>query len=243
MVHKGHSISDSSSQYAIKIINRNNHTNPDLIANEIEISKTLLSSNLCKNLIHCYDVFESNNEVAFVMEYIDGDLMSKLNGTYSATKIDSFLSQFITSVKFLHSIGVVHRDIKPNNILVSSDGTVKLIDFGLSKVISYSETVNECYGSLLFTSPEILLCNEYNSKVDVWSLGVLAFYFLFGIMPFNIRENDINSTIAKKIIINDVVFPFNRFDRDRIDIKIRRLIKQSLCKSSNERPFINDILY
>ena len=120
---------------------------------------------------------------------------------------------------------------------------MKLIDFGLSKVISYSETVNECYGSLLFTSPEILLCNEYNIKVDVWSIGVLAFYFLFGVMPFNIREDDKMSPIAKKIVHNDVVFPFNRSDREQIDIKIRRLIKQALNKSSSERLFINDILY
>ena len=96
---------------------------------------------------------------------------------------------------------------------------------------------------MLFTSPEILLCNEYNIKVDVWSIGVLAFYFLFGVMPFNIREDDKMSTIAKKIVHNDVVFPFNRFDSEQIDIKIRRLIKQALNKSSSERLFINDILY
>ena len=238
---------DSSNKlYAIKIIKRDlmNMNNLEIINNEIEISKTILSYSSNSHLIHCYDVIERKDEVAFVMEYITtGKITSSLKGRYSVEKVDGYLSQIIEGIQYLHSFGLVHRDIKPDNLLISENNVVKIIDFGLSKIILFSEEINENYGSLLFTAPEILLNEHYNTKVDVWSIGVIAFYLLFGILPFSVNESDEMNEIALKIVNQNMFFPYKRIDRNKSDIKIRKFISIALNKKSKERPFINDILY
>lgn len=238
---------DSSNKlYAIKIIKRDlmNMNNLEIINNEIEISKTILSYSSNSHLIHCYDVIERKDEVAFVMEYITtGKITSSLKERYSVEKVDGYLSQIIEGIQYLHSFGLVHRDIKPDNLLISENNVVKIIDFGLSKIILFSEEINENYGSLLFTAPEILLNEHYNTKVDVWSIGVIAFYLLFGILPFSVNESDEMNEIALKIVNQNMFFPYKRIDRNKSDIKIRKFISIALNKKSKERPFINDILY
>ena len=110
-------------------------------------------------------------------------------------------------------------------------------------IIAPSERLNENYGTLIFTAPEILLNKEYNAKVDVWSVGVIAFYLLFGILPFTMRGKDSNDEIAMKIVSKEMNFPYKRFDRNEYDIRIRKFITIAVNKESNERPFMNDIEY
>ena len=184
-------------------------------------------------MIHCYDVIERKDEVAFVMEYITtGKITSSLKGRYSVEKVDCYLSQIIEGIQYLHSFGIVHRDIKPDNLLITENNVVKIIDFGLSKIILFSEEINENYGSLLFTAPEILLNEHYNTKVDVWSIGIIAF-------SFSVNESD----EMNEIVNQNMFFPYKRIDKNKSDIKIRKLISIALNKKSKERPFINDILY
>ena len=115
--------------------------------------------------------------------------------------MNDYVKQIANAIGFLHENGIVHRDLKPDNILVqqnSSDSiTLKLIDFGLSKVMGVHETTNEPYGSICYTAPEIIKGNGYTHKVDLWSFGVLSFYMQYALLPFD----DVNDSI-KNIIEN-----------------------------------------
>ena len=234
--------------FAMKILNRDilNQTGNDLeiMNNELDISRTILSMSHNDNIIHCYATYESLSQIAMIYDYIEnGTLTAHLNSQYSLDKIDNVLSQVIRGVQFLNAFGVVHRDLKPENILIDSNKVIRLIDFGLSKVVSFSENLNENYGSLLFTAPEILLSNAYNVKVDVWSVGVLAFYLLFGTLPFSVNDKDLHDEIAIKIVSKEMCFPYRRIDRNKTDMRIRKFIVKALNKNSSERPYMNDIVY
>ena len=234
--------------FAMKILNRDilNQSSNDLeiMNNELDISRTILSMSHNDNIIHCYATYESLSQIAMIYDYIEnGTLTAHLNSQYSLDKIDNVLSQVIRGVQFLNAFGVVHRDLKPENILIDSNKVIHLIDFGLSKVVSFSEYLNENYGSLLFTAPEILLSNAYNVKVDVWSVGVLAFYLLFGTLPFSVNDKDLHDEIAIKIVSKEMCFPYRRIDRNKTDMRIRKFIVKALNKNSSERPYMNDIVY
>ena len=234
--------------FAMKILNRDilNQSSNDLeiMNNELDISRTILSMSHNDNIIHCYGTYESPSQIAMIYDYIEnGTLTAHLNSQYSLDKIDNVISQVIHGVQFLNAFGVVHRDLKPENILIDNNKVIRLIDFGLSKVVSFSEKLNENYGSLLFTAPEILLSNEYNVKVDVWSVGVLAFYLLFGTLPFSVNDKDLHDEIAIKIVSKEMCFPYRRIDRNQTDMRIRKFIVKALNKNSSERPYMNDIVY
>ena len=234
--------------FAMKILNRDilNQSSNDLeiMNNELDISRTILSMSHNDNIIHCYGTYESPSQIAMIYDYIEnGTLTAHLNSQYSLDKIDNVISQVIHGVQFLNAFGVVHRDLKPENILIDNNKVIRLIDFGLSKVVSFSENLNENYGSLLFTAPEILLSNEYNVKVDVWSVGVLAFYLLFGTLPFSVNDKDLHDEIAIKIVSKEMCFPYRRIDRNQTDMRIRKFIVKALNKNSSERPYMNDIVY
>ena len=89
----------------------------------------------------------------------------------------------------------------------------------------------------------IYASNEYNVKVDVWSVGVLAFYLLFGTLPFSVNDKDLHDEIAIKIVSKEMCFPYRRIDRNQTDMRIRKFIVKALNKNSSERPYMNDIVY
>ncbi|XP_068915324.1 serine/threonine-protein kinase S6KL isoform X4 [Tenebrio molitor] len=89
----------------------------------------------------------------------------------------------VSCLYFLHNAGVIYRDLKPENILLDVEGNVQLIDFGLSKWLSYGKTTRTICGTLLYIAPEILARQEYGHGVDWWSLGIIACLMLTGKYP------------------------------------------------------------
>ena len=86
-----------------------------------------------------------------------------------------------TALYYLHAFGVAHRDLKPENILMASDeddADLKIVDFGLSKIIGPNESSLDPFGTLSYVAPEVLLQKPYGKEVDLWSLGVIT-YLLF----------------------------------------------------------------
>lgn len=93
---------------------------------------------------------------------------------------------------YLHSYGIAHRDIKLENILLvedSDDSPIKLVDFGLSKMLGPSETASDPYGTLAYVAPEVLMQKPYRFKGDVWSLGIIIYVMLSGMLPFDADTN------------------------------------------------------
>jgi serine/threonine protein kinase len=127
----------------------------------------ILKSCFCKYVVEIIDVFEDASVLQIVQEYIDGvDLCTYLKVTQRTEKlVKVIMRRILAGVGYLQSIGIVHRDIKLENIMIAKDSEglplPKIIDFGLSTILIRGETSRERYGTLVYSSPEILLGNYH----------------------------------------------------------------------------------
>mmetsp|Transcript_26730 Transcript_26730/g.58110 ORF Transcript_26730/g.58110 Transcript_26730/m.58110 type:complete len:521 (-) Transcript_26730:117-1679(-) len=135
------------------------------------------------------DVYESPERLELVMEYMaGGELFERVIARKRFSERDAVETchQMLLAVNYIHMHGVVHRDIKLENFLYESkDGDhLKLIDFGFSKMTTPNRRMAASCGTLAYVAPEVL-CKNYDSQCDMWSLGVTIFIVLFGYMPFS----------------------------------------------------------
>ncbi|KAM9859645.1 NUAK family SNF1-like kinase 2 [Aulostomus maculatus] len=155
------------------------------IRREIEIM-----SSLCHpHIITIYEVFENKDKIVIVMEYASrGDLYDYICDRRSISERESrhFFRQIVSAVHYCHQNGIVHRDLKLENILLDGNGNVKIADFGLSNLYHGDEYLQTFCGSPLYASPEIVNGRPYHGpEVDTWSLGVLLYTMVHGTMPFD----------------------------------------------------------
>jgi serine/threonine protein kinase len=126
---------------------------------------------------------EDFNEIYVVMEIMDTTLRNVTrSGVYTPLHIMVFAHQILCGLKYLHAANIIHRDLKPSNLLVSTDSSIKIIDFGLSRGISLNAQVDEAneiltpqnVTTLWYRAPEVLLgCSHYGPPVDMWALGCI----------------------------------------------------------------------
>ena len=230
-------------QVAVKIINKDSIKtveDKELVRIEIGILK------LCHhpNVVRLLDHLENEDYIFIVMEYIEGGTLGqyfkKKNFNFSERQASSIMSQIASGVKYLHTYGIVHRDLKPDNIMITQQndfGVIKIMDFGLSKIVSTQEKMVDGYGTLSYVAPEVLLRTPYNKEVDIWSMGVILFYMLCGHLPFKGNKEVI---IAEKIVNDDL-----EFDEEEWEVrskKVRDLITSCLKKEPEERISIDDFI-
>ena len=137
-----------------------------------------------KNIIGFLDYIKTRRDIFFVLEYCnEGDL-----GEYIATDNVQFNNKFfyeiISGLKYLYTHGILHRDIKPQNILIHNK-TIKISDFGFAKSFEKNDLITTFCGSPLYMAPEIITSHEYNSLSDIWSLGVVLYELLSKKHPYN----------------------------------------------------------
>ncbi|XP_054881494.1 NUAK family SNF1-like kinase 2 [Poeciliopsis prolifica] len=155
------------------------------IRREIEIM-----SSLCHpHIITIYEVFENKDKIVIVMEYASqGDLYDYICDKKNLSEHEArhFFRQIVSAVHYCHQNGIVHRDLKLENILLDGNGNVKIADFGLSNLYHRDEYLQTFCGSPLYASPEIVNGRPYRGpEVDTWSLGVLLYTLVHGTMPFD----------------------------------------------------------
>ena len=220
-------------KYAIKIINKSKlkDSNILLYRNEIEISK-IIKEISHPNIIKIYDVLEDIENIYLIMEYCS--INSKDPNQLNLEKKYSLIKQIIKGVQFLHSIGIIHRDIKPGNILLGNDNNYKIIDFGFSDLISPFEYLNDPLGSFGFFPPEILNKNEYNLKIEYWNIGIITFLYLYNYFPFGecSHYNDIMKFNVNKFI-NDDIKDYGKYNY--FVNKMKQIILTCLNLNINER--------
>ncbi len=172
---------------AIKVIKTRNLTQKaiDILEDEISIMN-LIKHNPHPNIVHCYDVIRTQTEVFIIMEYCDsGDLMSIIRRPIKEKYAQFYFCQLANGLKYLDTHSIIHRDIKPKNILLTNNRRVlKIADFGLAKRISDVSLHETVCGSPLYMAPEIMNNNPYNNQTDLWSIGMILYEMLYGAHPF-----------------------------------------------------------
>ena len=229
---------------AIKIIKKKKAKPSDieLVRTEIDVMK------LCHhpNVVHLLDHFENAEYIFIVMEYIRGgrltDYMKEKKFNFTEKRAAELIYEIAVGVKYLHKYGIIHRDLKPDNIMLTEAndrGHIKIMDFGLSKILGKKEKTSDGFGTLTFVSPEVLIRKPYNKEIDIWSIGVILYLMLSGDLPFDDEEDD-EQKIAKSIVFNEVEFPQKKFgnkSKEVID-----LIKRCLTKEPKERIKVDEII-
>ena len=187
--------------FAVKIIDKENKKIN--IQWEKDISK-LLIKNHNTNVIKCYDIFETRKFLFIIYEYLPfGNLSDFLFSTtilLTSKEIKAILIDVLNGLSFLNKFYIIHRDIKPENILINKQSTYVLTDFGFGKVVPYGEKTDEGFGTPCYASPEIISRKSYDKATDIWSIGVLAYYLIYGQLPFD--DEDSNFSIIKRKILN-----------------------------------------
>jgi calcium-dependent protein kinase len=143
------------------------------------------------NIVRLEEVYESHSEIYLVQELcLGGELFDRLDEQpdyhYTEAECARLIKQMLCAVRYLHSKGIIHRDLKLENFLFSSsaqDSELKMIDFGLSKHFRYGEIHQEAVGTPYTVAPEVIR-GRYDERCDIWAIGVIAFLLLSGDPPF-----------------------------------------------------------
>ena len=218
--------------------------------NEKEKADVLNESNILAkldhpNIIKFYDVFESKKPkhmINIVTEYADGgDLSEKIkerknkDGNFTESEILDYFTQICLAIKHIHEKKIIHRDLKSGNIFLMKNGFVKLGDFGIAK--GFQRTIDKAktmVGTPYYLSPEILEGKPYDSKSDIWSLGVLLYEMMTFKMPFNANSLPM---LSVKIMRGNYIPPPVIYTKD-----LRELVSKCLTLDQKNRPTIKEIL-
>jgi len=221
--------------YAVKRVDKTKLSSSDLAALRTEADLMLKLNH--PNIVRLYDTFESAHYFDLVLEFcVGGDLIQRLmdrRGAYSEPEAKSVVRSLCNAIAYCHRCGVVHRDLKPDNMLyldTSADAQIKVGDFGYAQRVKGTGGLNDDCGTLLYAAPEILEGQRYDSSVDMWSIGVIAFLMLSGTPPFYAeQERDIFQKIC------EVRYSMNTPQWSHVSLEAKRFVKKLLQKDPNNR--------
>uniref|UniRef100_A0A8C1TPG7 non-specific serine/threonine protein kinase n=1 Tax=Cyprinus carpio TaxID=7962 RepID=A0A8C1TPG7_CYPCA len=170
---------------ALKFIPKLGRSEKDLrsLKREIDIMRGLKHP----NIVLLLDSFETEREVVVVTEYAEGELFQILedDGSLPENQVCEIACQLVSALYYLHSHRILHRDMKPQNILLGKGGVVKLCDFGFARAMSVSTLVlTSIKGTPLYMSPELVEEKPYDHSADLWSLGCILYELHTGAPPF-----------------------------------------------------------
>jgi len=177
---------DTGKIYAMKVLNK------DMISQRQEWTHVQAEKSVLQKLIHPFLVnlnysFQTSDKLYFVMDYINGgELFFHLqkDKRFDEKRARYYLAEIALGLEYLHSSGVLYRDLKPENLLLTSDGHICMTDFGLAKEGLLDTRTNTFCGTPEYLAPEVLDGQEYGLPVDWWSYGTLMYEMLTGIPPF-----------------------------------------------------------
>jgi len=196
-----------------------------------------------RNIIQVYDTEQLEGNYFIIMEYIEGETLDELLKRKKALPLDftlEILQQVGMALSYAHKHGVVHRDVKPGNIMIAADGSIKVMDFGIAKVqdSSVKTKTGMSIGTPEYMSPEQVKGTGVDSKSDMYAFGVLSYRMLAGELPF--KGKDPFAT-AYKHLHEDIPSP--RAKNPKISPETEEMVLKCMKKDKNQRyQDMNDVI-
>ena len=159
------------------------------------------------NIVSVYDVSTNPDREYIVMELIDGITLKQYmerRGRMDWRESLHFITQIMRGLSHAHSRGIIHRDIKPQNIIISTDGKVKVTDFGIAKATSSNTISSDVMGSVHYASPEQARNGFVDGRSDIYSLGIVMFEMVTGRVPF---DGDTTVAVALQHLQEEIARP------------------------------------
>ncbi|HLS22838.1 MAG TPA: Stk1 family PASTA domain-containing Ser/Thr kinase [Pseudogracilibacillus sp.] len=187
------------------------------------------------NIVNIYDVGEEDDILYIVMEYVDGLTLKEYiqkHGPLSVEKAIDIMDQLTAAIQHAHETGLIHRDIKPQNVLINQNGTVKVTDFGIAVALSATALTqtNSVLGSVHYLSPEQARGGKATKKSDIYSLGIVFYELLTGELPFSGQSP---VSIALKHLQDDI--PSVRAKDESIPQSVENIILKATTKDPFHR--------
>ncbi len=228
---------------AVKVLKQEFSENDNFVS-KFRVEAQSTAGLLHPNTVNVYDVGDEDGINYIVMELVDGITLKKYIEKKSRLSVKEAVSiaiQVAMGLEAAHNNGIIHRDIKPQNIMISREGKVKVTDFGIAKAATSNTITSNVMGSVHYTSPEQARGGYSDAKSDIYSLGITLFEMLTGRVPFN---GDTTVAIAIKHIQEDLPSPAEY--NDEIPVSVEKIVLKCCQKSPDRRyqsasELINDL--
>lgn len=189
-------------------------------------------------LVGVYDQGLDGDTSYLTMEYVDGVNLRRYlseRGSLTVGEALGVAEQVLDALGAAHRAGLVHRDVKPENVLMATDGRIKVADFGLARAVTEvtSTTTGTVFGTVAYLSPELVVRGESDARTDVYAAGVLLYEMLTGAQPFT-GETPIQ--IAFQHVNNDVPAPSDAPDASWLPVEVDELVGALAAREAEDRP-------
>jgi serine/threonine-protein kinase len=222
---------------AIKVLPQKHSNDPNFIQRFYDEGKAAAKLNHA-NIVGAYDVGQAGEYHYFVMEFVDGrtvydDISSK--GAYSEAEALKITTKVAEALSHAHEQGFIHRDVKPKNIMITNDGTVKLADMGLARAVTDREAAEaeagKAYGTPYYISPEQIRGEiQIDFRADIYALGATAYHMVTGRVPF---EGANPSAVMRKHLSDDLEPPDHI--NESLSSGFSEIIEVCMAKSAKKR--------
>jgi hypothetical protein len=213
--------------------------NPDLADTEVmarfRAEATILARLNHPQIATIYELFRADSELLMVMELVRGETLDKLSerlGPIEPLRAAYVIDHVLSALEHAHRAGVVHRDVKPANVMVTDEGAIKIMDFGIARVLGAEQkTVDgRLMGTPAYMSPEQVLGEEVDGRADLYSVGVMLYRLLAGVLPF--KADSALAMLQRQIRDQPISL---HLQRPELPDWCEQIVQRALTKSPDDR--------